>query len=78
MYCVYRETATVMVLASYEYINLPTIANSKTSGYSTEGMPRKRWIDNFKDILNRHGYGAVEATHLASECQLKLPILHLT
>lgn len=28
---------------------------------------RKRWIESIKDILNKHGYSATKAIHLALE-----------
>lgn len=38
---------------------------------------RKRWIINIEDILNRWGYNATKAAHLAMVQKLKLSLLHL-
>ena len=46
--------------------------NQMRSGYKARGRPRKRWIENVRDILNKHGHSTAEATHLALERKLKL------
>ena len=52
--------------------------NKRISGHKTKGRPRKRWIENIKIALNKHGLNATTATHLALERQLKLLPLRLT
>ena len=52
--------------------------NKRISGHKAKGRPRKRWIENIKIALNKHGLNATTATHLALERQLKLPPLRLT
>ena len=53
---------------------LPVRAYNKiNSDYRAIGRPKMCWIDNIKDILNRYGLSAAEATHLALERKLKLP-----
>ena len=51
--------------------------NKRISGRKAKGRPRKRWIENIKIALNKHGLNATTATHLALERQLKLPPLRL-
>ena len=55
-----------------------TAYNKKRSGTRAKGRPRKRWIDNIKTTLHKHGYNTTRATHLALERKLKLPSLRLT
>jgi hypothetical protein len=52
--------------------------NQRRLGYKAKGRPRGRWIDNTKDILEKHGYSTAMATDLALERKLKLKPLHLT
>jgi len=47
--------------------------NQMRSGFRARGRPRKRWIDNIRDIFNKHSYSTTMATHLALELKLKLP-----
>jgi hypothetical protein len=58
---------------------IPAIAYNKTnSGYRPKGRPRKRWIDNIRDTLSKHGHNTTSATHLALQRKLKLPPLRST
>ena len=57
---------------------LITAYNKRVSRHKAKGRPRKRWIENIKIALNKHGLNATTATHLALERQLKIPALRLT
>jgi hypothetical protein len=52
--------------------------NQRRSVYKAKGKPRVRWIDKIKDILNKHGYSAAMATHLALEHKLEFKPLCFT
>ena len=47
----------------------------KTSGYKARGRPRKRWIDEIKETLNKFNMTPAQATQLVISRKLHIPPL---
>src|SRR6202042_269573 len=45
----------------------------RSSGAREIGSPRRKWIDDIKNIVESHGLTITSATHRATEHQLSLP-----
>ena len=56
-------------------INQPALRayNTKYSGWTARGRPRKRWSDSVADTLKIQGMSLLQATHLAADRQLCPP-----
>ncbi|BFZ25264.1 hypothetical protein BsWGS_28302 [Bradybaena similaris] len=50
-----------------KFVPPEVLQDTLEKSYRARGRPRKRWIDNIKDIFNKHGYNAANVTHLALE-----------
>lgn len=74
----FARSATMSIFSNWTSYEKGTQQNfyrsyKTRSGDRARGRPRYRWIDNIKDILDKHKYSATEATHLVMERTLKLP-----